>query len=178
MLGKKLVQCRSCRLKWIPTGEPAGTCPACGGKELAGALELFHVGLALVVVAGIAWVVPAKGPSPASGPAVATAAAMPPVVETKQAPPNQRPHEAQQRSHVAAAPHYALIRAKKLTAHVQRGPARGHTVTLRRGDKVRILDRNDRRYLVSDRRGNQIYVTLDKLNLQPSADKGRRYVQR
>ena len=172
MLGKKLVQCRSCRLKWIPTGEPAGTCPACGGKELAGAFELFHVGLALVVLAGIAWVVPAKGRLPESGPPVTTAAATPPAVETK------RPHEAQQRTHVAAAPHYALIRAKKLTAHVQRGPAKGHTVTLSRGDKVKILDRNDRRYLVSDRRGNQIYVTLDKLNLQQSADKGRRYVQR
>ena len=162
MLGKKLVQCRSCRLKWIPTGEPAGTCPACGGKELAGAFELFHVGLALVVLAGIAWVVPARASSPEGGRPVATAAAMPPAVETKR----------------AAAPHYALIRAKKLTAHVQRGPAKGHTVTLSRGDKVRILDRNDRRYLVSDRRGNQIYVTLDKLNLQQSADKGRRYVQR
>src|SRR5437870_3127291 len=159
MLGKKLVQCRSCRLKWIPKGEPAGTCPACGGKELTGTLELFHVGLALVVFAGVAWVVPAKGRSPESGPPVATAAAMPPVVEAK-------------RTHVAATPHYALIRAKRLTAHVQRGPAKGHTVTLRRGDKVRILDRNDRRYLVSDRRGNQLYVTLDKLTL--SADKGRR----
>src|SRR5258706_8007174 len=98
MLDKKLVQCRSCRLKWIPQGEPAGTCPACGGKELAGVLELFHVGLALVVVAGIAWVVPAKGRSPESSPPVATAAAMPPVVETKRAPPNQLSHEAQQRS--------------------------------------------------------------------------------
>ena len=62
---------------------------------------------------------------------------MPPAVETKRPPPSQR-------THVAAAPHYALIRAKKLTAHVQRGPSKGHTVTLRRGDKVRILDRNDR----------------------------------
>src|SRR5437868_6389271 len=106
MLGKKLVQCRSCRLKWIPKGEPTGTCPACGGKELAGTLEPFHVGLALVLVAGIAWVVPAKGRSPESAPPVATAAAIAPVVETKAPPPNQRPREA----------HYALIRAKKLTA--------------------------------------------------------------
>ena len=123
------------------------------------------VGLGAARTLPIAWLVPAKGPSPESGPPVATAAAMPPVVETK-------------RTHVAAAPHYALIRAKKLTAHVQRGPAKGQTVTLSRGDKVKILDRNDRRYLVSDRRGNQIYLTLDKLNLQQSADKGRRYVQR
>ena len=71
-----------------------------------------------------------------------------------------------------------MIKAKKLTARVQRGPAKGHSVTLRRGDKVTILDRKDRRFLVRDRRGNQLYVTLDKLNLRQSADKGRQYVQR
>jgi len=170
MLGKKLLKCRSCRLKWVPKGEPAATCPACGGKEIAGTLELFHVGLGLVVLAGIAWVAPAKARAPESAAPVATKAAAAPVVDTKPAPPKK--------THVAAAPRYAVIRAKTITAHVQRGPAAGHTVTFRRGDKVRILAGNDRRYLVSDRRGNQVYVTPDKLTLQHPAEKGRRYVQR
>lgn len=180
MLGNKLLQCRSCRLKWIPRGEPATACPACGGQELAGTLELFHVGLLLVVAAGIAWVVPSMGQGAGNpgAPASAPAPAMSSVLETKRPPADApRPHEAQ-RAHDAAGPHYAVIKAKKITARVQRGPARGHSVTLRRGDKVTILDRKDRQYLVSDRRGNQVYLTFDKLNLRQSADKGRQYVQR
>lgn len=196
MLNHKLLRCRSCALKWFPRGEAAGACPACGGKDVGGTFELFHLGIVLVVLAGIAWAMPAMGLS--TGGDRPIAAALSSVVETRQPPANAqrtRPADAQrtppadaQRAHLAdsqrahpaaaAAPLSAVIKAKKLTVHVQRGPAKGHMVTLRRGDKITILARNQRRLLVKDRRGNQFFVPLDKLTLQKAAETRRQYVQR
>ena len=69
----KLLRCRTCHLKWFPRGEAAGTCPACGGKQVGATLELFHLGIVLVVLAGIAWVVPSMGQLPGADRPVATA---------------------------------------------------------------------------------------------------------
>jgi uncharacterized protein YgiM (DUF1202 family) len=190
MLNNRLLQCRGCRLKWFSRGKPAGACPACGGKNVGATLELFHVGIVLVVLAAVAWIVPSTlGASAGDGP---IASAMSSVVDTKAtASDGQRTraapahavaaHAADARAtppHAGTAPVSGVIKAKKLIVAVQRGPAKGHTVTLRRGDKVTILDRKDRRYLVRDRRGNQVYVPLDKLNLRQTAEKRRQYVQR
>lgn len=185
MLNHKLLRCRACALKWFPRGEAAGACPACGGKDVGGTFELFHLGILLVVLAGVAWAMPSMGLSTGDRP---VAAALSPVLESRQPPAEaQRAHPADaqrarladpQRGHPAAAPLSAVIKAKKLTVHVQRGPAKGHTVTLRRGDKVTILARKERRFLVRDRRGNQVFVPLDKLTLQTAAETRRQYVQR
>jgi hypothetical protein len=170
MLTNKLRKCRACHLKWFPRGETAGECPACGGKDVGAAFELFHVGIVLIVLAGIAWVVPSMQGSSGGDRPVATALSS--VVETKPAPVDV------QRTPTAALPLSAVVKAKKLTVRVQRGPRKGHTVTLRRGDKVTILDRKDRRFLVRDRRGNQVYVSFDKLNLRQTTQTRRQYVQR
>ena len=147
-----LLKCRACRLSWFPRGETAAGCPACGGTKLGGTLEPFHIGMALILLALAGWAAPLVLGDRAALTLPAILQSRPAVAEAERAPPR--------------------------AGEVQVPPAKGHTVTLRRGDKVRILDRNDRRYLVSDRRGNQLYVTLDKLTLQGSAHKGRRYVQR
>lgn len=199
MMKNKLLRCRSCQLKWIPRGETTGECPACGGKDVGGTLEIFHVGILLVVLAVIAWVVPSMGPPPPGEGPLATVMSL--FQETKPPPADkQRTHPAAPSvSARSAAPSvsaarpaapsvsaarpaapsvFAVIKAKKLTVHVQRGPAKGHNVTLRRGDKVTILDRKDRRYLVRDRRGNQVYVPFTKLTLQKTSETRRQYVQR
>lgn len=185
MLGGKLIHCRACHLKWFPKGAPARACPACGGKNVGGTLELFHIGVVLIVLAAIIRFVPSVQSATEGVRALASTAS---IVETKRLPPEvQRTHAADaQRPHaydaprttIPAAPASAIIKAKKLTLHVQRGPRKGHTVTLRRGERVTILDHRARRYLVRDRRGNQVYVTSDKLNLRQTAEKGRQYVQR
>jgi hypothetical protein len=57
----------------------------------------------------------------------------------------------------------ALINAKKLTVDVERG----------------VLKREDRRALVKDRRGNQVYVSSDELKRRQKAKKTRsKHVQR
>ncbi len=55
MLTKSLLQCRACRLTWFPQGGAGAACPACGGTNLGGTLELFHAGLALIVLGAIGW---------------------------------------------------------------------------------------------------------------------------
>jgi hypothetical protein len=58
MLTRSLWKCRACRLSWFPAGGAATACPACGGTELGGTLELFHVGIALIALAGLGWLAP------------------------------------------------------------------------------------------------------------------------
>jgi len=52
-----LVRCQTCRLTWFPQGGAAAACPACAGQDVRGALELFHIGVALIVLGlmGYAW---------------------------------------------------------------------------------------------------------------------------
>ena len=57
----------------------------------------------------------------------------------------------------------AVIQAKELTANVERGPSQGQPVTLRRGEEVTVVKREERRVLVKDRRGNQVYVSSKKI---------------
>jgi len=77
MLTKSLLQCRACRLTWFPQGGAGAGCPACGGTEIGGTLELFHAGIALIVLALIGLFL-RHGPLviPAAAP-VATASAIP-----------------------------------------------------------------------------------------------------
>src|SRR5512138_2893136 len=56
MLTRSLRQCHACRLSWVPQGEAgAAACPACGGTKVGGRLELFHAGMALIVLGAIGW---------------------------------------------------------------------------------------------------------------------------
>jgi len=53
---RSLRQCHACRLTWFPHGEAgAAACPACGGTKVGGKLELFHAGMALIVLGAIGW---------------------------------------------------------------------------------------------------------------------------
>jgi predicted RNA-binding Zn-ribbon protein involved in translation (DUF1610 family) len=52
----------------------------------------------------------------------------------------------------------------KLTAEVEKGPSQGQAVTLRPGEEVTVLKQEHRRVLVKDRRGNQVYVSSNKVN--------------
>src|SRR5467141_211357 len=165
---KRLLRCRACRLKWFPQGDANAPCPACGSSDVGGALQLFHLGIALIALALIGWVAPLIG-----GRSVAErpVAILGPVVEAKKPPLDM------QRARPVATIS-AVIKAKKLTVDVQRGPAEGHKVTLRRGDKVTILERRDRRFLVRDRRGNQVYVPFDKVNARQKPKTRSQHVQR
>jgi hypothetical protein len=185
---KRLLRCRACRLKWFPQGDAGAPCPACGSSEVGTALQLFHVGVALIALALIGWVAPLIGQrypevpfigqryprTPSIGARSAGErpfAMLGPVVEAK-----KPPLEVQRARPVATIS--AVIKAKKLTVDVQRGPAEGHKVTLRRGDKVTILERRDRRFLVRDRRGNQVYVPFDKVNARQKTKTRSQHVQR
>jgi len=148
MLTKSLLRCRACRLTWFPKGGAGAACPACGGTKLGGTLELFHVGMALIVLGLAGWFL-------------------------RQGPLAER--------FVATVP--AVIQAKELTADVERGPAQGQTVTLRRGDEVTIVKQEHRRTLVKDRRGNQVYVSSskvksNKVKKRQKAKKRSQHVQR
>jgi hypothetical protein len=55
MLTRSLRQCHACRLTWFPQGEAGAGCPACGGTEVGGRLEVFHAGLALIALGAIGW---------------------------------------------------------------------------------------------------------------------------
>ncbi|HEY4884920.1 MAG TPA: hypothetical protein VII08_14895 [Myxococcales bacterium] len=185
---KRLLRCRACRLKWFPQGDAGAPCPACGSSEVGTALQLFHVGIALIALALIGWAAPLIGQrypevpfigqryprTPSSGARSAgerPVAMLGPLVEAK-----KPPLEVQRTRPVATIS--AVIKAKKLTVDVQRGPAEGHKVTLRRGDKVTILERRDRRFLVRDRRGNQVYVPFDKVNARQKTKTRSQHVQR
>jgi hypothetical protein len=58
MLTTSLLRCRACRLTWFPRGEAGAACPACGGARIGGTLELFHLGIALIVAGLIGWMGP------------------------------------------------------------------------------------------------------------------------
>jgi hypothetical protein len=58
MLTTSLLRCRACRLTWFPRGESGAACPACGGAQVGGTLELFHVGIALIAAALVGWMGP------------------------------------------------------------------------------------------------------------------------
>ena len=185
---KRLLQCRACRLKWFPQGDASAPCPACGSSDVGGALQLFHLGIALIALALTGWAapligqrypdVPLIGQRYPGGPLIGarsvaerSVAILGPVVEAK-----KPPLDVQRARPVATI--FAVIKAKKLTVDVQRGPAEGHKVTLRRGDRVTILERKDRRFLVRDRRGNQVYVPLDKVNARQKTKPRSQHVQR
>ena len=185
---KRLLRCRACRLKWFPQGDAGAPCPACGSSEVGTALQLFHVGIALIALALIGWMAPLIAQRYPGVPLIGqlypgtpligarsagerSVAMLGPVVEAK-----KPPLEVQRARPVATIS--AVIKAKKLTVDVQRGPAEGHKVTLRRGDKVTILERRDRRFLVRDRRGNQVYVPFDKVNARQKPKTRSQHVQR
>ncbi len=58
MLTTSLLRCRACSLKWFPKGGAVAACPACGGAQFGGTLELFHVGIALILLGVAGWVGP------------------------------------------------------------------------------------------------------------------------
>ena len=72
MLTQSLLQCRACRLTWFPQAGTAAGCPACGGTDIGGTLELFHAGIALILFGLIGWFL-RHGPL-SEGPATAVAA--------------------------------------------------------------------------------------------------------
>ncbi|MFL5311015.1 MAG: hypothetical protein ACJ79H_11240 [Myxococcales bacterium] len=58
MLTTSLLRCRACRLTWFPQAGTGAACPACGGAQVGGTLELFHVGIALIMAGLIGWIGP------------------------------------------------------------------------------------------------------------------------
>jgi hypothetical protein len=169
---KRLLQCRACHLTWFPQAGAAAACPACGGKEFGTKLQPFHLGIALIALALIGWMRPLLGQAlPIERPGATTQRELPterPLTTTPPGPLGERP--------VATIP--AVIKAKKVTVNVERGPAQGQRVTFRRGDKVTILKREDRRFLVRDRRGNQAYLSSDQVKFRKKARIRRQHVQR
>jgi hypothetical protein len=181
MLTNKLLRCRACLLKWFPKNGTAAPCPACGSDQVSGTLELFHVGGALILVALAGWITPLfaetrAGESRAAPTAQAAIGERPTVASSQPEPEDNKAQKPPAQRALAAV--VGVIQAKKLTAHVERGPARGQRVTLRRGEKVTILKREDRRFLVKDRRGNQVYVALNQVKPRPKAGTRREHVQR
>ena len=59
----RLVRCQTCRLTWFPQGGTAAACPACAGQDVRGALELFHIGVALIALGLMGWAWPLMGKS-------------------------------------------------------------------------------------------------------------------
>src|SRR5574341_1030107 len=115
MVGRRFLRCAACRLRWIPESGKAPACPACGSTTLRRSFEPFHAGLLLVLLGlGLgAWQLRDRLSAP---PPRATA------VEAKRG---------------AAAS--GRIKVARLTVAVEAGPRRGSTVTLRKGDPVRIV---------------------------------------
>src|SRR6266478_4626114 len=175
---KRLLRCRACRLKWFPQGDAGAPCPACGSSDVGSAFQLFHLGIALIALALIGWMAPFIGQrSPGTSLVGARSAGERPVAMLSPVAEAKKPPLDVQRARPVATIS-AVIKAKKLTVDVQRGPAEGHKVTLRRGDKVTILERKDRQFLVRDRRGNQVYVTFEKVNARQKPKTRSQHVQR
>ena len=42
-------------MTWFPQAGTAAGCPACGGTDVGGTLELFHAGIALILFGLIGW---------------------------------------------------------------------------------------------------------------------------
>src|SRR6266404_3635888 len=163
---KRLLRCRACRLKWFPQGDAGAPCPACGSSEVGTAFQLFHLGIALIALALIGWMAPFIGQRYPDVPLIGQRSAGVSPIGAR---------SAGERSVAMLSP---VAEAKKPPLDVQRAPAEGHKVTLRRGDKVTILERKDRRFLVRDRRGNQVYVPFDKVNARQKPKTRSQHVQR
>jgi hypothetical protein len=136
---------------------------------------LFHVGIALILLGLAGWMRPLLDGRPAgiylpvTTPQVAQSER--PAAERAAGVAADRPAESPLQSLFGErppAPIPAVVKARKLTVSVERGPARGKKVTLRRGDKVTIVKREDRRVLVKDRRGNQVYLSSDQVFVKKS----------
>jgi hypothetical protein len=132
---------------------------------VGGTLELFHLGVALIALAVIGWIHPLIREQPRAGAETPVATIATRTSDLLSAIPSAT--KAKRLTAMTAIP--AVIKAKRLTVDVERGPAEGQRVTFRRGDKVTILKREDRRFLVRDRRGNQVYVASEKVLPKKSA---------
>src|SRR6266850_1350497 len=173
---KRLLRCRACRLKWFPQGDSGAPCPACGSSDVGTAFQLFHLGIALIALALIGWMAPFIGQRYPDLPLIGQRS--PGVPFIGQRSPGTPPVGARSAGERPVAMLSPVAEAKKPPLNVQRAPAEGHKVTLRRGDKVTILERKDRRFLVRDRRGNQVYVPFDKVNARPKPKTRSQHVQR
>ena len=49
---------------------------------------------------------------------------------------------------------------------VEAGPGRGRTVTLRKGDALRVVERDRAELVVQDRKGNRMRVKSEHVTLQ------------
>jgi hypothetical protein len=142
MLGRRFLRCAACRLRWIPQAAKASACPACGSTAVGRSFEPFHAGLLLVLLGlGLgAWQLRDRF----SGP-----------------PPREA--RAEDRRGVPAAT--GRVKVARLVVAVEAGPARGRTVTLRKGDPLRIVDRDGAELLVQDKKGNRMRVKREHVTL-------------
>ena len=142
ILGRRFLRCAACRLRWVPEAGKAPACPACGSTSLRRSFEPFHAGLILVLL-GLAlgaWQLRDR---------------------FSDAPP--RDARAEARRGVPAAT--GRVKVARLVVAVEAGPARGRTVTLRKGDPVRIVDRDGAELVVQDRKGNRMRVKREHVTL-------------
>src|SRR5712692_1531845 len=58
MLTKRIFRCREYSMKCFHKGEDFSATHACGGAKFGGTLELFHVGIALILLGLAGWVGP------------------------------------------------------------------------------------------------------------------------
>lgn len=142
MLGRRFLRCTTCRLRWIPGAAKASACPACGSTVLRRAFEPFHAGLLLVLLGlGLgAWQLRDRFRGPPPREAVAEARRGGPAVTGR-------------------------IKAARLVVAAEAGPAVGRTVTLRKGDPVRIVDRDGAELVVQDKKGNRMRVKREHVTL-------------
>lgn len=142
MLGRRFLRCAACRLRWIPQAARASACPACGSTAVGRSFEPFHAGVLLVLLGlGLgAWQLHDRF----SGP-----------------PPGEARGEARRVGPSAS----GRIKVPRLVVAVEAGPARGRTVTLRKGDPVRIVDRDGAELLVQDKKGNRMRVKREHVTL-------------
>jgi len=145
MLGSRFTICGSCLLVWAPgkAGRGARACPRCHGRGRR-APEPFLLGAALLA-AGLAL----GGARLASAPPAAPAAS-----------PAGDPRAA---AKPAAAPADQARTNARLVLAVASGPRRGGTVTLRKGQAVKIVRREGATLLVQDGEGNRMYVARNQL---------------
>jgi len=141
MLGSRFTICGSCLLVWAPgkAGRAARACPRCHGRGRR-APEPFLLG-AVLLAAGLAL----GGARLASAPPAADA------VEPRAAP------------RAAASPADQARTSARLVLAVASGPRRGGTVTLRKGQAVKIVRREGATLLVQDSEGNRMYVARNQL---------------
>lgn len=149
MLGRRFLRCAACRLRWIPGAAKAPACPACGSTAVRRSFEPFHAGLLLLLLGlGLgAWQLRDRMSAP------------PPV------PAELRRGGAAAAGRVKGAAASGRVKVAKLVVTVEAGPARGRTVTLRKGDAVRVLERDGSELLVQDKKGNRMRVKQENVTL-------------